>query len=49
VFFPFALTVIGVSLILLGIFFQKNRKKIETHITNRLPEFIMKLRPKRNM
>jgi hypothetical protein len=49
VFFPFALTIIGVSLILLGIFFQKNRKKIEENIINKLPEFIIKLRPKRNI
>jgi hypothetical protein len=49
VFFPFALTAIGVSLILLGIFFQKNRKKIEEHIIIRLPDFIIKLRPQRNI
>jgi hypothetical protein len=48
-FFPFALTAIGVSLILLGIFFQKNRKEIENHILSRLPDYIMKLRPQRNI
>jgi len=49
VFFPFALTIIGVLLILLGIYFQKNRKKIEENFINKLPLFILNLRPKRNL
>jgi hypothetical protein len=49
VFFPFALTLIGVLLILSGIFLQKNRKKIEEKLVNKLPEFIIDLRPKRNL
>jgi len=49
IFFPFALTAIGVFLILSGIFFQKNRKNIEKNIVNKLPEFILNLRPKRNL
>ena len=49
VFFPFALTLIGLLLIFLGIVLQKNRKKIEENITNKLPEFIINLRPKRNL
>jgi hypothetical protein len=49
VFFPFALTLIGILLIILGIFLQKNKKKIEENIINKLPEFIVNLRPKRNL
>jgi len=49
VLFPFALTIIGVSLIFSGIFFQKNRKNIENNFINKLPVFILKLRPKRNI
>jgi len=49
VFFPFALTIIGILLILSGIYFQKNRKKIEENIVNKLPLFILNLRPKRNI
>ncbi len=48
VFFPFALTIIGVLLILSGIFFQKNRKKIDEYITGKF-SIVEKLRPKRNM
>ena len=47
VFFPFALTMIGVLLIFSGIFFQKNRKKIEETIINKLPAFLLNLRPGR--
>ena len=47
--FPFALTVIGVLLILSGIYLQKNKRRIEDGITNKLPEFIVSLRPKRNL
>jgi len=49
VFFPFALTIIGALLILSGIYFQKNRKKIDENIVNKLPLFILNLRPKRNI
>jgi hypothetical protein len=49
IFFPFALTIIGILLILLGIYFQKNRKKIEESFINKLPLFILNLRPKRNL
>jgi hypothetical protein len=49
VFFPFALTIIGISLIVMGIFFQKNRKKIEEKILKKLPQYILNLRPKRNI
>jgi 4-hydroxybenzoate polyprenyltransferase len=48
-FFPFALTLIGVLLIFSGIFLQKNRKRIEKNIMNKLPELIINLRPKRNL
>ena len=48
-FFPFALTIIGVLLIFSGIFFQKNRKNIQEKIINKLPLFILKLRPKRSL
>jgi hypothetical protein len=49
VLFPFALTIIGVFLIILGILFQKNRKRIEDKIINKLPSYILNLRPKRNI
>jgi hypothetical protein len=49
VFFPFALTLIGVLLIAFGIFLQKNKKKIEESIINKLPEVFINLRPKRNL
>ncbi|MCL1927826.1 MAG: hypothetical protein FWG07_03405 [Treponema sp.] len=49
VFFPFALTIIGVLLISSGIFFQKNRKKIEENVINKLPEYIINLRPRRRV
>jgi hypothetical protein len=49
VFFPFALTLIGVLLIIFGIFLQKNKKKIEERIINKLPDFIIALRPKKNL
>jgi hypothetical protein len=47
VFFPFALTIIGVLLILSGIFFQKNRKNIEKNILSKVPVKLLDLRPKR--
>jgi hypothetical protein len=46
-FFPIALTIIGILLIVSGIFFQKNKKEIEKNIINKLPPFILNLRPKR--
>ena len=46
-FFPFALTIFGVLLIVSGVFFQKNRKNIEEKIIKKLPVFILNLRPKR--
>jgi hypothetical protein len=49
VFFPFALTIIGVLLIVSGIFFQKNKKNIEENFINKLPVFVLNLRPKRNI
>jgi uncharacterized membrane-anchored protein len=45
--FPVALTVIGVLLIAVGMFFQKNKKKIDAYINNKLPEFVLKLRPQK--
>lgn len=47
VLFPFALTIIGILLISSGIFFQKNKKTIEEKFVNKLPSFILKLRPNR--
>ena len=46
IFFILTLTVIGVSLIVAGIFLQKNRKYIEENIVSNLPETLLKLRPK---
>ena len=48
ILFPLALTVIGVLLILMGIYFQKNRKRIQENNINKLPLFILNLRPKRD-
>jgi hypothetical protein len=48
-FFPIALTVTGVLLIASGMFFQKNKKKIEESIIKKLPVFILNLRLKRNI
>ena len=45
--FPFALTAIGVLLILTGIYLQKNRSLINENITRKLPQFLLDLRPKR--
>jgi hypothetical protein len=47
-FFPAALTVIGVLLIVFGMIFQKNKKNIDEYISNKLPKFILKLRPGNN-
>jgi LPXTG-motif cell wall-anchored protein len=47
--FPFTLTIIGILLILLGMFFQKNKKKIDAYIKNSFPEFILKLRPQKDL
>jgi len=47
IFFPFALTIIGLLLISLGIYFQKNRKRVQENIINKLPVSILNLRPKR--
>jgi hypothetical protein len=47
--FPFVLTIIGLMLIFSGVFFQKNRGKIEKYFLSKLPTFILNLRPKRNL
>ena len=47
VFFPFVLTIIGILLIISGIYFQKNRKNIEKYILSKVPLRILDLRPKR--
>jgi hypothetical protein len=47
ILFPFALTIIGVLLIISGIYFQKNRKNIEKNILSKIPVKILELRPKR--
>ncbi|MDR2518043.1 MAG: hypothetical protein LBD13_01330 [Spirochaetaceae bacterium] len=46
--FPLALTAIGVLLIAAGMFFQKNKKKIDEYIRNKLPACALKLRPRKN-
>jgi hypothetical protein len=48
-FFPIALTIIGILLIASGMFFQKNKKKIDENIVNKLPSFILNLRPKKDV
>jgi len=47
VFFPFSITLIGLLLISLGIFFQKNRNYINENVIKKLPKFILDLRPKK--
>jgi hypothetical protein len=46
-FFPFALTIIGVLLIIMGIYFQRNKAKIDENMRNKLPPYLIRLRPKR--
>jgi len=46
--FPFAVTIIGILLIIFGILVQKNRKNIEEKFIKKLPLFLLNLRPKRN-
>lgn len=43
--FPFALTLLGVVIIVIGIIYQKNRRKIEDAINKLIPEGAKKLRP----
>jgi hypothetical protein len=45
--FPVALTITGVLLIAAGMFFQKNKKRMDECINNKLPKFILKLRPQK--
>jgi hypothetical protein len=45
--FPFSLTVIGVLLIALGVAYQRNRKAIDEAMQKRLPEALLRVRPKR--
>lgn len=45
--FPFTLTFIGVGLIVIGIYYQRNRSIIDKKITKHIPDFIFRLRPKR--
>jgi hypothetical protein len=47
--FPVALTIIGVLLIVVGIFFQKNKKRIDEYIKTKVPKRILKLRPQRDL
>ena len=43
--FPIALSLLGVSVIYLGIVYSKNKDKIEQKITDSLPDFLLKLNP----
>ena len=45
--FPFTFTLIGVGLIIIGIYYQKSRSIINGKITKHIPDFVLKLRPKR--
>ena len=49
VLFPFTLTAIGISLIFAGIYLQKNRSRIEENILRKLPQSLLKLRPRRKI
>jgi hypothetical protein len=49
VFFPFVLTAIGVTLIIAGLFFQKNRKRIDENVIKKLPQVLLNLRPARKV
>ena len=43
--FPFALSVLGLLIIYLGIKYQRNREAIEAAILNSLPDGLKNLRP----
>jgi hypothetical protein len=43
--FPFALTVLGVAIIWLGILYQRNAARIEAALIARLPGWLVRLRP----
>lgn len=48
--FPFALSLLGLLIILAGIKYQKNKKVIENWVLSRLPKELLRLRPEqRNM
>jgi len=44
--FPFALTLLGVAVIWLGILYQRNAARIEAALLARLPGWLMRLRPR---
>ncbi len=43
--FPFALTLLGVAIIALGLLYFRNAARIEAGVTRALPDWLMKLRP----
>jgi hypothetical protein len=43
--FPFALTLLGIAIIGLGLLYLRNAARIETAVTRALPNWLMKLRP----
>jgi len=45
--FPFALTVLGLSLIVLGVIYQRNRRELEAVISRRIPAGCRRLLPPR--
>ncbi|GHT78727.1 hypothetical protein FACS1894130_05820 [Spirochaetia bacterium] len=45
--FPFSLTVIGVILITCGVYYQKNRGRINGFIKTRVPKWILNIRPEK--
>jgi hypothetical protein len=45
--FPFSLTVIGVILIICGVYYQKHKVKINGFIENRVPKWILNIRPEK--
>ena len=44
--FPFALTVLGLAIIGIGLVYYRNAARIEAAITRMLPAWLMRLRPK---
>jgi len=45
--FPFALTLIGILVIYLGVLYQRNGKAIESFVRSQLPESVQQLVPPR--
>ncbi len=45
VFFPFILSAIGIVLIIIGIYYQRNQTKIDTYFEENMPQFFKRFKP----